>query len=152
MRVCRAGMHAVNKIRGAARLRIADSDPTNVECVLSGSGGIGLDVVAQASPLAWVQYETVVAHAAQAFGPGTVHQSAYVPRELAGLGYNAAWIAAKGQLVATNGTQSIGGSYVTVTVTHAPPHGPSTLPIAEAVASATLATAPRGPRPGPPPS
>ena len=69
-----------------------------------------------------------------------------------GLGGNATWVPAQGELVATNGTQSMGGSYVTTTVTRSSPHGPASLTVATAVTRATVASAPRGANPGPPPS
>jgi hypothetical protein len=109
--------------------------------------GLHVDVNAQASPRAWTQFDTVVSHAAQA--PG---QSSGLPQDLAGLGYSAAWIASQNMLVATNGTQSTGGSYVTVTVAGAHHNQAARLRVAKALASATLASAPRGPDPGPAPS
>jgi hypothetical protein len=135
----------------SASMRVTSSDPSNIGCRLSGEG-LHFDVNAQASPRAWTQFDTVVSHVAQAFGPGSVHQSASLPQDLAGLGYSAAWVASHDQLVATNGTQSEGGSYVTVTVSGAQRSHVSKLRVAEALATATLAAAPRGPSPGPAPS
>jgi hypothetical protein len=148
-RVCQGGLHAVRGMLGTVRLRIADSDPANIECVLSGHGR-RLDLVAQASPRAWTQFDTLVVHAVQAPVPGGGNSS--LPQDQAGLGYSAAWIPVKRQLLATNGTQSTGGSFVTVTVTGSARHGPSDLAVARRVTTATLASAPRGPSPGPPPS
>jgi len=150
-RVCHAGLRAARGLVPGTAVRVIDSDPANVECRLGG-GGVDLDVVAQRSPLAWTQFDTLVSHAAQAFGPGTVHRASMLPRDLAGLGYNAAWIPERRQLVATNGTQLAGGSLLTVTVTHADRGARPVVAVAEAVATATLAVAPRGPAPGPPPS
>jgi hypothetical protein len=127
-------------------MRIVNADPANIECHLSGDG-LRVDVNAQASPRAWEQFDTVVSHAAQAPGKPTG-----LPLDQGGLSYNAAWIPAQNQLVATNGTQSAGGSYVTVTVAGARHDQASRLSLAKTLATATLAAAPRGPSPGPAPS
>jgi hypothetical protein len=128
-------------------LRIANSDPAYLECLISARR-TKLDVVAQASAQAWTQYDTTVVHQAQAFGPGSVSQKAALPQPVQGMSGNAAWLPQQRELVTTNGTQSTGGSYVTVTVTR----GPNRLPLVRAVAIATLAVAPRGPSPGPAPN
>ena len=132
-------------------MRITGSDPGNIECRLIG-GGNRLDVIAQASPQAWVQYDTTVVHLVQAFASGAVHDRTQVPRQMVVPGGQAAWVPAQDELIATNGTQSRAGSYVTVTVTHAAQHGAAELRLAKTVALATLASAPRGSNPGPPPS
>jgi hypothetical protein len=132
-------------------VRIANHDPANTECVLTVPG-TKLDVVAQASPQAWTQYDTTVVHQSQAFGGKAGSSSSNLAVSVAGLGYNASWIPSQQQLVATNGTQSTGGSYVTVTVTRSSKSKPSNQSLAEAAATRTLAVAPKGPNPGPPPS
>lgn len=149
-RVCRGDLQAVRQLLGAASVRIADRDPANIECVVSGDG-VRVDVVAQASAQAWVEFDTLVVHQAQGF-EGSASNTASMPRDLAGLGYNAAWIASDNKLLATNGSQSHGGSFATVTVAGSPGNGTSKLRVAKAVSTATLALAPRGPSPGPPPS
>ena len=149
-RVCRDDLHAVRRMVGAASLQIANRDPANIECVVS-SGGLRLHVVAQANAQAWTEFDTLVVHQAQGF-EGSTANSASMPQDLAGLGYNAAWIPADSKLLATNGSQSQGGSFVTVAAAGSPPPGTSKLRLAQAVATATLASAPRGPNPGPPPS
>lgn len=88
----------------------------------------------------------------QAYGSGGVHVPGQLPKPVPGLTGNAAWIPARHEVVATNGTQSSGGSYVTVTVTRTGKQGPSSLALARAVTRAVLAVAPRGSSPGPPPS
>jgi hypothetical protein len=145
-RVCNDALKAGRSMMGKASMRVTNADPTNIECLLSGEG-LHVDVNAQASPRAWTQFDTVVAHAAQA--PG---QLSGLPQDQGGLGYSAAWIASQNQLVATNGTQSQGGSYVTVTVAGGRHSQASRLSLAKALATATLASAPRGPSPGPAPS
>lgn len=153
--VCQSALQAARGLLGSGTsVRIADRDPANIECLLSGAG-MRLDVVAQASPRAWEQFDTVVVHQGQAFGhgSGSSQQNSRLPVSLPPQGdKQSAWIPADRQLVATNGSQSTGGSYVTVNVTHTPKHGPSSRKVAQAVAIATLAHAPRGPSPGPPPS
>jgi hypothetical protein len=136
---------------GPADLRIADSDPANIECVLS-TRLVKVDVVAQASPRAWEQFDTVAVHQAQAFGGIGSNPGQNLPQDVAGLGYNAVWIPSTKEFVATNGTQSSGGSFLTITVTPRSPHAPSGLKLAKAVSTATLAVAPKGASPGPAPS
>jgi hypothetical protein len=130
---------------------IANRDPADTECILSVPG-TKLDVVAQASPQAWTQYDTTVVHQSQAFGGKSGSGSSNLAVNVAGLGYNASWIPSQQQLVATNGTESTGGSYVTVTVTRTSKSGPSNEHLAEVASTRTLAVAPKGPSPGPPPS
>jgi hypothetical protein len=125
-----------------ARVRILDRDPQNIECLVS-KGGVTVDTVAQASELAWTEYDTASSHLSQAFGPGTVHVASEMPHQVPGLGGNALWVPAQSELIATNGSQSRGGSYVTVKVKGTG----SGLALATAVARATLKLAPRGPNP-----
>jgi hypothetical protein len=132
-------------------VRIANHDPANTECLLTVPG-TKLDVVAQASSQAWTQYDTTVVHQSQAFGGKSGSASSNLAVNIAGLGYNASWIPSLQQLVATNGTESTGGSYVTVTVTRNSKAGPSNERLAEVAATRTLAVAPKGQNPGPPPS
>jgi hypothetical protein len=135
----------------AARLRIASADPMNIECMLDGNG-VRADAVAQASAVAWTEYDTATVHQAQAYGSGALNQRSELPHPVPGMSGNATWIPAKHELIATNGTQSRGGSYLTVTVARRSSHGPGSLAVATAVGRAVLASAPRGPNPGPPPS
>lgn len=149
--VCRRAQKAAIAAVGSATLRIADPDPANIECLVSARL-LNIDVVAQASPRAWEQFDTVVVHQAQAFSGSASPPGQDLPQDVAGLGYNAAWIPSSKEFVATNGTQSTGGSYVTVTISRRSSRAPSGLTVAKAVATATLAVAPKGPSPGPPPS
>jgi hypothetical protein len=147
--VCRHAQKAAAGVVGHVALHIADSDPANIECVLR-TQPLKIDLVAQASPRAWEQFDTIVVHQAQAFAGSNSTKD--LPQDVPGLGYNAAWIASSHEFVATNGSQSSGGSFLTVTVTPRSAHGPSSLKVAKAVATATLAVAPKGPSPGPAPS
>lgn len=151
-RVCAGAKRAAHPLLGSGvHLRIASSDPTNIECVLDGNG-VHVDAIAQATAVAWTEYDTAAVHQAQAFGTGAVHQRSQQPHSVPGLGGNSTWIPAKQELIATNGTESRGGSYLTVTVTRHTPHAPSSVAVAAAVGRTMLASAPRGPNPGPPPS
>ena len=139
-------------VPGQVTVRVADSDPGNMECVLSAHG-VRLDVVADPSPRAFSQYDATVVHQSQAFGSLTGSSPRDLPINLAGLGFNASWVPAKQELIATNATQSTGGVFVTVTVTRkAGSPGPSNERLAMAVVRETLAVAPKAPNPGPPPS
>ncbi|HEY3943995.1 MAG TPA: hypothetical protein VGL78_02115 [Solirubrobacteraceae bacterium] len=151
-RVCAGAKRAAQPLLGSGvHLRIASSDPTNIECVLDGNG-MHVDAIAQATAVAWTEYDTAAVHQAQAFGTGAVHQRSQQPHSVPGLGGNSTWIPAKQELIATNGTESRGGSYLTVTVTRHTPHAPSSVAVAAAVGRTMLASTPRGPNPGPPPS
>lgn len=141
-RVCNGQLRAASAVVSGVHVRIVDRDPTNIECVVS-KGKLKVDTVAQASELAWTLYDTSQSHLAQAFGPGTVHIASEMPQAVPGLGGNSLWVPAQQELIATNGSQSQGGSYVTVKV-----KGTSSgLALATAVARATLELAPRGPNP-----
>ncbi|MFL5823229.1 MAG: hypothetical protein ACJ764_07285 [Solirubrobacteraceae bacterium] len=142
---------AARLLGGSVAARVTDPDLANIECVLSAPG-IRIDVVAEASPRAWSQYDATVVHQSQAFGSTAAPKASDLPINLGGLGFNAAWIPQKQQLVATNATQSTGGSFVTVTITRSSRRGPSSERLAKAVATETLAVAPKGPSPGPPPN
>jgi hypothetical protein len=140
--VCAGNLRATSRLIAGARLRILDRDPKNIECVVS-KGALTVDTVAQASELAWTEYDTASSHLSQAFGPGTVHVASELPHPVPGLGGNALWVPAQGELIATNGSQSQGGSFVTVKVKGTR----SGLALATAVARATLKLAPRGSNP-----
>ena len=151
-RVCAGAKRAAHPLLGSkVHLRIASSDPNNIECVLERNG-VRVDAIAQASAVAWTEYDTAAVHQAQAYTPPGVHKASEQPHSVPGMGGNSTWIPAKQELIATNGTESRGGSYLTVTVTRHSSTAPSSLAVATAVARTVLASAPRGPNPGPPPS
>jgi hypothetical protein len=148
-RVCGSARTAASRVLGGqVSLRIADSSPVNVECLLSGRRLV-FDVTAAAQALAWTYFDTFTVHQTQAFGTGPVHVPGQLPHYQDDVGpeIQAAWFPARAELVATNGTESSGGSYLTVVVTGANSDGPIALSAAKAVAKATLAVAPRGPKP-----
>jgi hypothetical protein len=150
--VCGSAQRAAEaQLGGSSRVHIGDSHPTNIECVVHGKRA-RLDIVAQATSVAWTEYDTATVHQVQAFGSGSVHQPSQIPRNVYGVGGLAAWIPAQNELVATNGTQSRGGCYLTVKVTHSSLPARTKVQLARTVAKATLAIAPRGPNPGAPPS
>jgi hypothetical protein len=147
--VCAGARAAADSSLGrAVSLRIADRDPANVECLLRGSG-TRLDLVAQQAAQAWAQWDTTQVHQVQAYGPSAVHQAAQIPKNVNAPGVLAAWIPAQRMLFATNGTQSKGGSYVTVKVT-GKRHGNAEVALARAVTLAALKVAPKGPDLAPP--
>src|SRR6476620_72711 len=68
-RVCgQARSAAASILAVSVTVRIADRDPTNVECVLRG-GGLRIDLVAQQSPQAYTQFNTTESHQEQVYGP-----------------------------------------------------------------------------------
>ena len=149
-RVCQSAGQAARPLLGdGMHVRIADADPANIECLINARG-IGVDTVAQASAQAWTEYDTATVHQVQAYGSGAVHEPSQLPHQVPGLSGNVAWIPAQNEVIATNGTQSRGGTYVTVTVTRRSSGSPSSLAVASTVTRALLASAPRGPNPVPP--
>ena len=149
-RVCQLAGQAARPLLGdGMHVRIVDPDPVNIECLIDARG-IEVDTVAQATSRAWTEFDTATVHQVQAFGSGAVHVPSQLPHPVPGMSGNVAWIPAKNELLATNGTQTRGGTYVTVTVTRSSPGGPSSLAVARAVARSLLASAPRGPNPVPP--
>ena len=144
------------KARGAAAaalhrgvsLKIADRDPTNVECRLRGAG-TRLDLVAQQAPQAWTMWDTTQVHQLQAYGPRAHPQKGQIPLYYNAPGVLVGWIPAQRMIFATNGTQSKGGSYVTVTVS-GKRHGRDQVRLARAVTLAALEVAPKGPNLAPP--
>ena len=154
-RVCRAELRAAAALLPGARMRIAESEPWWIECVVS-RGRIKVDTVAQAQALALVQWGEMGNHFIQAYGTGPVHVASEIPqlccpslRPFDG-GGNAFWVPAQKELFATNGTETQGGSYVTATVKGAL-HRASSLALAVALTRAALNVAPRGPKPNLPP-
>jgi hypothetical protein len=145
-RVCQSADQAARPLLGdGTRVRVADDDPYHIECLISGRG-IGVDTVAEASSGAYNLWGSRLDHQVQAFASGSVHVPSQIPQLVSGLStVNAAWIPAESKLLATNGTLSIGGTCVTVTVTRRSPGGPSSLAVATAVTRALLASAPVGP-------
>jgi hypothetical protein len=148
-RVCDAARGAAAASRHTpVSLKIANGDPANVECKLRVSGA-RLDLIAQQSGQAWTQWDTEQTHQDQAYGPSADHQQSQIP-----LSFNAgdilvAWIPAQRMLFSTNGTQSKGGSYVTVTMS-GKGHGQAEIQLARSVTLAVLKVAPKGANLAPP--
>ncbi len=150
--MCARAQQAARPLLGnSVALRIAKSQPTYIECLLDGRG-IHVDAIAQATAVAWTEYDTATVHQAQAYGGSGLHQPGQEPHQVPGMGGNSTWIPAQHELLATNGTESRGGSYLTVTVTRHSRHAPAAVAVAAAVGRAVLASAPRGPNPGAPPN
>jgi hypothetical protein len=148
-RVCNAARRAAAGALGAAvRVTITDKDPTNIECRLEGRG-VGLAITARASAQAFTAYDTEMTHFEQALGAAGQTQH---PQSLPGLGTVASWVPSQRELLATNGSQFRGGNFLTVAVTRWSSPGQSPLAVAQAVAKRALPLAPRGPKPGAPPS
>ena len=140
--VCADARAAARSTLGrAVSLKFLNRDPANIECVLRGSG-TRLDLVAQQSSRAWEQFDTVQVHQEQAYGPSAVHQQGQIPQNVNMPGGQAQWIPAQRMLFATNGIQSKGGSYVTVTVKG---RRHDEVKVAQAVTLAALKVAPKGP-------
>jgi hypothetical protein len=140
---------AASVLAAPVSVRIADRDPTNVECVLRGAG-LRVDLVAEQSPQAYTQFNTTQAHQQQVYGPAApgVHNAGEIPQDASEGQMIAGWIPAESQLFATNGSPTTGGSYMTVTVTRGAKGDAERRKLARAVALATLAVAPRGANPG----
>jgi hypothetical protein len=150
VRVCGQARNAVGHAHAASvALRIANRDPTNVECVLHVAG-MRIDVVAEQSPQAYTEFNTTESHQEQVYGPAApgVHNPGEIPKDASEGQMIAGWIPAENRLFATNATPTTGGSYMTVTVTRGNQRDAERRKLARAVALATLAVAPRGPNPG----
>jgi hypothetical protein len=148
-RVCGAARGATAELtRGAVKVRVTDGGPGNLECRLDG-GTMRLDIVVQASVQAWQEFDTTTVHQEQVYGSGGFHEPREIPKAVSGVGVVAAWIPAQDELVATNGTPTRGGSYLTVTVKGKSTNGPPPLALARVAARATLASRPCGPNPAP---
>jgi hypothetical protein len=149
--VCGAAARAAGaRLHAAAQVKLQSSDPGYLECRVSARG-IALDVVAQAIPEARSYFDTEIVHLVQTYAePGGTRDRTQLPKDLHGLGSEAAWVPGQRRLLATNATLYRGGSVVEITATGGNAH--TLMPVARDVAAATLATAPRGPNPGPPPA
>lgn len=149
VRVCTAGATAASRALGSRVIfSVTDKDPANIQCALSGSG-VKLAITAQASSQAYYAWNVATTHFEQAFGAFGHTQH---PQDVPGLGTVAQWFPAQQQLLTTNGTQSRGGTFITIAVTHWASPARSRVSVARAVAQRVLAIAPRGPNPGAPPS
>ncbi len=129
-------------------MRIADSDPAYLECILN-CRGIHVDVVAQAIAQALGDYDTTLVHQVQTYvyppPANGVRDRSQLPHPIPGIGTKAAWIPGQNRLLATNGTPERGGNFLSVTVTGHSASGRARLALARAIAATTLAVAPRGP-------
>jgi hypothetical protein len=149
VRVCTAAASAASRALGSrVKFSVTDKDPANIECALSGPG-VKLALTAQASSQAYYAWNVATTHFEQAFGAFGRTQH---PQDVPGMGTVAQWFPAQQQLLTTNGTQSRGGSFITVAVTHWAPPSSSRLSVVRAVAQRALAVAPRGPNPAAPQS
>ena len=120
---------------------IVNRDPANLECALTGRR-LQVRLVSQTSAQAYIEFDTETSHQSQVFGPG-VHEPGQIPRAISVPGAVAAvWIPAQRELVATSGSPTHGGSYVTVTIRDHPGQRAAALALAQAVARATFAAHP----------
>ena len=141
-RVCAEARAATASRFGAAlALRIANSDPTNIECVLHAHG-VRVDVISQPSAVAYTEFDTTSSHYSQVFGNGGAHNSKDQPIPVDGIGVAAIWVAAQDQLVATSASPGHGGVYLTVTVAGGRDRQPARIALARAAALAALAATP----------
>jgi hypothetical protein len=146
--VCRRAASAASaRLRVAVAMKIADTDPAYLECILDGRG-VHVDVVAQAIAQALGDYDTTLVHQVQTYvyppPANGVRDRSQLPHPIPGIGTKAAWIPGQNRLLATNGTHLRGGNFLSVTVTGRSPAS-ARLALARAIAVATLAVAPRGP-------
>lgn len=128
---------------GTVTVRVTSTDPTNMQCRISVAG-IRLDVLAAPSPQAWMEWDTTQVHQLQAYGSGAVHVPGQIPQTIMQTSILAAWIPARHEVFATNGTESRAGTYVTVTVGGRRVSQSEELRLARAVMLATLAATPPG--------
>jgi len=148
-RVCgRAAGAARERLGVDVAIRIADADPTYLECILDARG-VHVDVVAQAIAQALGDYDTTLIHQVQTYvyppPANGVRDRGQLPHPISGIGTKAAWIPGQYRLLATNGTAERGGNFLAVIVTGRSTSGRASLALARVIAAATLAVAPRGP-------
>jgi hypothetical protein len=143
-RVCaKVRTATASRLGAAVTLRIADSDPTNLKCVLRGKG-MRVAVNAQPSAVAYTEFDTTSSHYSQVFGNGGAHNAREQPVPVTGLGGAAIWVAAENELVTTNASPGQGGVYATVTVTGGPARQGERILVARDAGRATLTSTPGG--------
>ncbi len=144
-RVCDGAHGAATALLGyPVGAHIVERDPANLECALTGRR-LRVRIVSQASPQAYMAFDIVTSHQSQVFGPG-IHEPGQIPRAISVTGaVVAVWIPAQREVVATSGSPTHGGAYVTVTVTGRSARGPAALALARAIARATFAAHPDAP-------
>jgi hypothetical protein len=144
----RAASAASARLRIAVSTQIADTDPAYLECILNG-GGAHVDLVAQGVAQALGDYDTTLIHQVQTYvyppPANGVRDRSQLPHPIPGIGVKAAWIPGQQRLLATNGTHTRGGDFLSVTVTGRARSAAARLALARAIAAATLPVAPRGP-------
>lgn len=147
-RVCGQAKRAATRVLGRAPSeRIVNHDPVDIVCRLR-SGRLSIRIEAQASSQPWMEYDTTQVHLLQAYGASSVHKRSELPVNVTGVGLQAIWVPAQGELVTTNATESTAGNYLTVNVSHAGHGAVSARQLASAVGHAVLRVAPAGPKPG----
>jgi hypothetical protein len=143
-RVCaKVRTATASRLGAGVKLRIADSDPSSLQCVLRGKG-MRVAVNAQPSAVAYTQFDTTSSHYSQVFGNGGAHNPAEQPVPVTGVGGAAIWVAAQNELVATNASPGQGGVYATVTVTGGSVRQGARILVARDAGRATLASTPGG--------
>ena len=104
---------------------------------------------AQAVAQALGDYDTTLIHLVQTYvyppPANGIRDRSQLPVPVAGIGTKAAWIPGQHRLLATNGTHTRGGNFLSVTVTGRSPSGSTRRALARAITAATLPVAPRGP-------
>jgi hypothetical protein len=141
-KVCGGAAQAASKSLGIPLAeRIADPDPASLRCVLTGHQVV-VTVSSQATPRAYTEFDTEVAHQEQVYGSG-VHEAGQIPVQITVPGsVVAVWIPAQTMVVATDAAYDTGGAYVTVAVGGHDEPARTAQRAAEAAARATFAAHP----------
>src|SRR5690348_17184984 len=145
-RVCGGARQAAAKTLGSSlTARIVSPAAADLECVLTGRQ-VQVTVGSEAGTRAYTEFDTETAHQEQVYGNGGAHDPSQFPVQITVPGsVVAVWIPAQLLLVATNGTPTTGGAYVTVAVKGRAAPAKVALRVAEAAARATFAAHPNGP-------
>ena len=119
-RVCGGAFSAATAGRvGSSALYYVNRDASDVTCEIE-AGRMRVDVVSQAVPQAYTEFDTESSHQSQVYGPAApgVHNVGRTPFQVIVRGAVAAiWVPAQKELIATSGSPTQqGGAYVTITV------------------------------------
>lgn len=124
-------------------MRILSREASNVVCAVR-AGRVRVQVISQAVPQAYTEFDTESSHQSQVYGPAApgVHNAGRTPLQVIVRGAVAAiWVPAQAELIATSGSPtSQGGAYVTITVSHV--SGPAARTLAIDVGRAVFAAGP----------
>jgi hypothetical protein len=138
---------ALDRLPGLAgtRSHLLAGDEETATCAYR-AGRERLTVEIDAVPQAYMAYETANVHQVQAnVGRTEAAKPDEYPKQVDGVGVEAAWIPSEHQLITTSATPHRGGAFIRVTIRRRSHGAPAERTVARRAALASLRTAPRGP-------